>query len=187
MDNHISIKSTKEEVAEFFKNIYRVREDISNNFIKEYISGDILPILSDSDLKSLGLKLGPLKKWKNYYYENLDKFKEEEIFEEISLDSSSEEVKKFLENYLDFKENYNLNGEILFELCEEDMKKLGMKLGQRKKLIKYIKQINMNKNKSITMKSSEVETANFLMKELKLSKQIVEELGLDGETLFELK
>ena len=187
MENYfISNNSTKEEVAEFFKNTFKVSEDVSNNFIKEYISGDILPILSDQDLKSLGLKLGPIKRWKKYYNENIDKFKEEEILEEISLDSSSEEVKKFLESCLDFKENYNLNGEILFELCEEDMKRLGMKLGQRKKLIKYINQMNMNKNIIISKNSSEEEVSDFLMKELKLSEEIVEELCLDGETLFEL-
>ena len=45
----ISNKSTKEEVAEFFKNNFGASEDVSNNFIKEYISGDILPILSDHD------------------------------------------------------------------------------------------------------------------------------------------
>jgi len=142
MDNNISNKSTKEEVAEFFKNQFRVNEDVSNNCIKEYISGDILPILSDYDFKSvLGLKFAPLKRWRKYYYENEDKFKEEEIKEEISPDSSSEEVKKFLESYLDFKDNYNLDGKILFRLNEKDMKKLGMKLGQRKKLIKYTKVI----------------------------------------------
>ena len=170
MDNNISNKSTKEEVAEFFKNQFRVNEDVSNNFIKEYISGDILPILSDYDFKSvLGLKLVPLKRWRKYYYENEDKFKEEEIKAEISQDSSSEEVKKFLESYLDFKDNYNLDGKILFRLNEKDMKKLGMKLGQRKKLIKY--------TKVITRESSEKEVANFLMKELKL----------DGESLFEIE
>ena len=188
----ISNKSTKEEVAEFFKNNFRASEDVSNNFIKEYISGDILPILSDHDLESLGLNFDLINTWMQYYYKNMDKFKENEVKEEISSNSTSEEVKIFLESYLDFKENIDLNGKLLFGLNEEEMKKLAMKLGQRKKLIKYINKINMNKNKvetniTVTKKSSVEEVANFLMNKLKLSKQTIEKLLLDGKALFDIK
>ena len=188
----ISNKSTKEEVAEFFKNNFRASEDVSNNFIKEYISGDILPILSDHDLESLGLNFDLINTWMQYYYKNMDKFKENEVKEEISSNSTSEEVKIFLESYLDFKENIDLNGKLLFGLNEEEMKKLAMKLGQRKKLIKYINKINMNKNKvetniTVTKKSSVEEVANFLMNKLKLSKQTIEKLLLDGKALFDIE
>jgi hypothetical protein len=121
MDNYISNKSTKEEVSAFFSNKFKVNEDISKNFIKEYISGEILPNLSRNDFKFLGIELYTFKRWDKYYNENKDKFKEEEIEEEISSNPSSEEVKKFLEGYLDFKESDNLNGELLFGLNEKDM------------------------------------------------------------------
>ena len=136
--NDISIESTKEEVANFFKYNFDLNEEISNNFINEYISGDILPDLTFEDFKYLGLNIDSIINWNKYYEINEDKFKGNKIKENISSNSSSDEVNLFLNNYLDFKENLNnLNGQKLFELNEEDMKKLGMKLGQRKKLINY--------------------------------------------------
>ena len=47
MDNYISNKSTKEEVSAFFSNKFKVNEDISKNFIKEYISGEIFQIYQE--------------------------------------------------------------------------------------------------------------------------------------------
>ena len=41
----ISNKSTEKEVAGFFEFKFNIDKNISNNFIKEYITGDILPYL----------------------------------------------------------------------------------------------------------------------------------------------
>ena len=107
----LSDKSTKEEVAEFFKLNLKISDDICLNFIKEYITGDILPDLSTNNFKYLGLQLEHIINWNKYYDENEDNFKEVEIKEEISANSNSEEVKQFLLNYLDFTDNVNnLNG-----------------------------------------------------------------------------
>ena len=142
IEKDISGESTKEDVAEFYKTKFNVSEEIFKNFIKEFISGDILPYLSEQEFRFLGLKVGIMKKSLKYIECNKDKFKEKEINGYISSNSSSEEVQKFFESYLDFKENSNnINGKMLLELKEEDMKKLGMKLGQRKRLIKFIEQI----------------------------------------------
>ena len=189
MEQDITNKSTKEEVADFFKKRFRVPEDISNNFIKEYISGDILSYLTHDDFRYLGLKLAHIKRWYYYYEKNEDKFKDEEIKEEIFFNSSPEEVKKFLHSYLDFKEDFKLDGEMLFGLNEEDLIKLGMKLVQRKRLIKYINYFNnkQKKGKVISFESSTEEIANFLLNELKISKETIAELELDGETLFYLE
>ena len=106
----LSDKSTKEEVAEFFKLNLKIN-DICSNFITEYITGNILPDLSTNDFKYLGLQLEHIINWNKYYDENEDNFKEVEIKEEISANSNSEEVKQFLLNYLDFTDNVNnLNG-----------------------------------------------------------------------------
>ena len=190
IEKDISGESTKEDVAEFYKTKFNVSEEIFNNFIKEFISGDILPYLSEQEFRFLGLKVGITKKSLKYIECNKDKFKEKEINGYISSNSSSEEVQKFLESYLDFKENSNnINGKMLFELKEEDMKKLGMKLGQRKRLIKFIEQINNKSLKkiidiTITKESSAEEVSRFLMEKLNFSEETAENFDFDGESLF---
>ena len=192
VEKDISGESTKEDVAEFYKTKFNVSEEIFKNFIKEFISGDILPYLSIDEFKFLGLKFGWIRKSLKYIEENKDKFKEKEIKGYISSNSSSGELKKFLESYLDFKENSNnINGKMLLELKEEDMKELGMKLGQRKRLIKFIEQINNKSLKkmidiTITRESSEEEVSQFLMEKLNFSEETVENFDFDGESLFDL-
>lgn len=60
--NFITIDSTKEEVSNFFSSHYNISQEISNNLIKENISGEILLYLQDSDFKYLGIKPGIKKK-----------------------------------------------------------------------------------------------------------------------------
>ena len=181
-----SSKSLKEEVVVFFESKFSLNQDISNKFINEYITGDILPNLSFNDFKFLGLNLETIINWNKYYDENEDNFDIDEIKEEISYKATSEEVKHFFESYLDFKENINnLNGQMLLDLNEESMKQLGMKLGQRKRLTKYINYLNKMKN-IITINSSKEEVANFLLKNSNLSKQTIEKLQFDGKLIFNL-
>ena len=183
-DEDISYHSTKEEVAEFFKNYLKLEDEIQKNLINEYISGDALSSLSEEDFKYIGLKLGPIKKWFLYYNKNKDKFKKIEIKGQITINSTSEEVGKFFESYLYFKENSkNINGKKLMELNEADMKKLGMKLGQRKRLISYINHVDNN----ISINSSFEEVSQFLRNKLNISENSIKELALDGEALFSLK
>ena len=188
----IDSDSSKEEVVEFFKNNFKISEDISNKFLNEYISGDILQNLSDEELKYLGLKDNDIIQWHSYYDKNKDKFKEDEIIIKITLSSTYEEVKIFLETYLNIKEDLNIiSGKKLLELTEEDMKKLGMKLGQRKKLIKYNNKFKqeqeMEKYIKEALYNDSEEKTKILINKLNLSNQIIEKMGLNKDKLFFLQ
>ena len=135
----ITCESTKEEVANYFLTLLKFGDETKNNFIKEDISGDILLDLNDTDLKKLNLKLGQIKKIKKYIEENKENLVKKEIKEVISIYSSPEEVSTFFESSLNFKENLNkLDGKGLLELNNEEIEKLGLNLGQKKKLVKFI-------------------------------------------------
>ena len=197
----LSNESTEEDVIKFFLEKGGIPEDVQNKIKSENISGDVLPLLTEDEFKNIiGLKFGPMKKWKNYYKENGDKFKEKEIKEKILPNSSEEEVKNLFETCLDFKEPLeNMNGQKLIDLSEEEMKKIGLNLGKRKKLnryIKYFKSLNSEETKEteeenlnflITRKSSREDIANFLKNKLRISQDSIDEMQLDGETLYDLE
>ena len=193
----LSEYSTKEEVADFFVKKFKISEEIKNNFIKEDISGDVLYDILYSEFKSLGLKVGPLKKIQKFLRENKNNFKEKEIKEVITSNTKSKEVKNFFEKCINFKNKLeNLDGKGLLELNEEEMKKLGLNLGQRKKLVKYIEYFKTipppppdspNEEIIITEKSTEEEVSKFLKIRLKFSQDSIYKLGLDGESLFMLE
>ena len=141
--------STKEEVGDFITNL-GLKEEVKNIIINEYITGDVLPLLTVDELKSLGLKVGPAKKIIKQIENNKSKFKEKEIEIKIYPSSSKEEIVEFFEKYLEFKGDLNsMDGKGLLEIKdEEEMKKLGLKYGQRKRLINFI-YINFYQNKFI--------------------------------------
>lgn len=199
MEIMLSKESTEEDVIKFFIDKGQIKEDVQNNIKKENITGDVLPLLNDQELKSnsIGLKFGPLKNWKLYFEKNKDKFKEKEIEDKIFPNSSPEEVVKFLKNSLNIEISDNLNGEKLLVLNEEDLEKIGLSLGKRKKLLKYIEYFRTlkqdksiegkNDNLIITKKSSKEEVNNFFRYNLKLSTKSINELQLDGNKLYKLK
>ena len=130
----------------------------------------------------------------NYLKQFKDKYKEKTINEELSSISTKENIKTFFEVNLNFKGNLNnIDKNDFLNLDEEKMKILGLNLGQRKRLIRYIKYFNNLKNQKseedlvidITEKSEKDEIDLFLSKKLNLSKNLIE--YLDGETLFSLK
>ena len=135
----LSETSSKEKVADYLSVTFQLGDEIKNILMNEYISGDILTSLSDEDFKELGIKLGKRKKIMKFIEDNKSKFKKKEINEKLTINSTKEEVKSFFEKCIEFKGDLNsLNGKGLLELTEERMKSLGLKLGQRKRLIKYI-------------------------------------------------
>ena len=74
---------------------------------------------------------------------------------------------------------------------EEEMDKLGLKFCQKKRLIKYINYFKTLKppeeeNILITRKSSEQDVSKFLKFKLRFSQDSIDDLCLDGGTLFEL-
>ena len=194
----LSNESTEEEVVKFFIEKCKISEDIQNKLKSENITGEVLPLLTKNDFKdSFNFKFANFKKWEIYYNENKDKFTPKEIKEAITPYSTEEEVKSFFERCLSFKGALeNMNGKKLIELNEEEMKKIGLNLGKRKRLIKYIKYFKtLNPKEStedvadnilITRTSSEEDVTNFLKLKLKISKNSIDEIALDGESLFEL-
>ena len=190
MEINLNVNSTPEDVANFFYDNLKISNNIiKNNIINMHIQGDVLLDLTEDDFKSLGIKLGPKKKIQKYLELNKNNFKEKEIKEKITTSSNSEEIKIFFEKCLNFKGNLNnLNGNELIQLDGNKMKDLGLNLGQRKKLVKYI-----NFFKTLKIENPKEEEVNkdfvmFLKQELNFSddsiKKIIEDFGLDAETLL---
>ena len=138
MDKIITSNSSKEEIAEFFKSKFKISEQSCNSIIKEDISGDILLSLSDKEFKTLDLKIGPIKKITKYLSENKAYFPEKEINENLDINSSAEEVKNFLKEFIGYTGDKKFDGKKLLEIDKENMLKMGLNLGQRKRLEKYI-------------------------------------------------
>ena len=187
---NISVKSTKEEIAQFFSKEFNISEKEVNNIIKENISGDILLYLKENEFKSLGIKVDELKKIQLCLKENRDKFIEKQINITVNDNSSIAEVKNFFEEYLVFEGNLDeMDGQTMFKLSEEQMKNLRLNIGQRKRLIKYIKHVKkVNDDKKYRVKisknSTQKEVNQFLKEELKFSDRAIETLGLDAISLF---
>ena len=196
MSEEISVNSTKEEIANYFQKNFKIKEEVKRNFIQEDISGDILLDIADNEFKSLGIKIIPLKKIKEFLTREEIKFrKTKDIKEKITVKASVQEVSDFLEKCINFKKKNILDGKRLIQLDEEGMNELEFNLGQKKKLVKYInyfktliiveeekesedEEIIINKN------STEEEVSNFLRKNSKLSQEKIDELGFDAETLI---
>ena len=179
----LSELSTKEEVADYLCSNKIIKDDVKSILLNEYISGDILPELTEDNMKDLGIRLGPRKRLIKYLSSIKANFKEKEITEKITSNSKPEEVKQFFEKALEFKGELNdLNGKGLLELTEEDMKKLELKFGQRKRLIKYIEYFKTLKIPEeeeeilISRTSSEEEVSKFLKMRLKFSQDSIDAL-----------
>ena len=189
----LSESSTKEEVANYLLTSADLKEEVKTKLIDEYITGDILTTLTKNDLAGLGIPLGPRSRIVKIIDQNKDKIKEKEITEKIYPNSSKEEVKAFFEKSIDFKGELNsLDGKGLLELNETGMQSLGLKFGQRRRLIKYIdffKTLKPPEEKplSISRKSSKDEISNFLKLRLKFSQDSIQNIDIDAESLFDLK
>ena len=189
----LSELSTKEEVANYFHNSLHLNDEVKNIFLNEYISGDVLAELTAHDLNELNIRLGPRQRILAFIHKYASKFKEKKITEKIISNSSVGEIRNFFEKYLEFKgELNNLDGKGLLELTEERMKVLGLKFGQRKRLIKYIRcfkilELADKEDKVlINKKSSSEEVSKFLRLKLNFSQDSIDILELDGESLFDL-
>ena len=68
------------------------------------------------------------------------------------------------------------------------MKNMGLNLGQRKKLHKYIEFVKKNSEEKpkimLNKNSNEKEVASFLKEQFNFSDKVIENLGLDGESLY---
>ena len=142
---NISINSTKEDVSQFLFDNFRISKKVYENIIKENITGEILIYLEDDDYTFLEINPKVKEKIKEYLESNKKKLIVKSIKLPLKFESNKNEVINFFEKYLSFKGNLNdnINGKKLLTFSEQDMKKIGLNLGQRKKLLHYIKHLNM--------------------------------------------
>ena len=199
----LSVESTKEEVAEYFVKNFRLQECNKEKIINEDLSGDTLLKLSElTSGEFIKLLSGKEKintichyKFTKFLKENKDKFQPKEIKEVIIATSDPGEIKDFFNKCLNYQKDLSgLNGKDLLELNEQKMIQLGLNLGQRYKLIRYIdhfKTLNNNFNpikiNEINKDSTEKEVAEFLKTKLKFSQESADGFGFDGNSLLSLQ
>ena len=173
----LSINSKKEEVSQFFVDNYKITEKVKENIIKESIDGEALILLKDDDYTFLEISPEIKDNIKHYIESNKKNFILNQNKITLKFDSNKNETIDFCEKYLSFKENLNddTNGKKLLTLSEQEMKNLGLNLGQRKKLINYIKYVNNNYKK---------ELIEYLKKEVKSLNEFIETLDLNEENSF---
>ena len=194
----ITAESSKEEVGDFVVTHLKLKAENKDIIIKEDISGDVLLDLEENDYKEIGNKVIQMRKIKAYLDQNKDKFGEKHFTEVISIYSDSNEVAEFFKKSLNFEGNLgNLDGKALLELTDEEIKKLGLNLGKRKKLAKYIKyfktlKVEPPKEPILTKESTLEELENYLKKKYKFSEEgincLKEDLGVEsGDSLLLLE
>lgn len=151
MENkELTKESPKDDVAEFCKYRLGFPVDTLKIIINEFLSGDVLPFIIEQELTEIGFNLICRSKILKYVKKNKEKFKDLKFNEKILFNTTKEEMEKFLDKNLDFKGGQNeIDRKGLIKLKVEDMKNLGMKLGQRKRLRNIQKQILKNILKNI--------------------------------------
>ena len=168
----ITSSSTKEEISAFFSTRFKTPKDLQDNLIKEDISGDILFDIQEDELKKLGFKIGPIKKIKKYLSDNKKNFPEIKIDDEtIDSTSTPEMVRNFFDNRLGYKGDLAIDGKQLLEMNKEDIAKMGLNLGQRKKLEKYIKNFKLVQSKKQDIKIKEDENKDILEQDKDLNEE----------------
>ena len=190
----INYKSTEENVAEYLCSKYNISEEAKSKIIQENIDGEVFFDLNQKDMiMSLKIPLNISKNIYNFLVDNKGKFQEKVINFKITSNSNSEDVKLFFQEYIGFNGKLNdLNGYQLLLLNEERTKKMGLNLGQRKKLMKYINyfktlKIEETKEFTISENSSKDDVKKFLKEKLNFSEKSIMEiynLGVDGGFLF---
>ena len=187
----ITKNSSPEEVSQFLAANYNLTEENKISLIKENISGDILPLLDNQEFKELGIKLGQKKKIQKFISENIDNLTANQIDNVVNINSDKEEIKIFLANYLNIKDKEkikDIDGKKLISLNEQEMKNIGLTIGQRKKLVMFIEKMQKTMKENnvgmITPESSAKEVEIFLKNKFNVSDKIIKEMGLDGESLF---
>ena len=134
--------------------------------------------MDDNDYTFLGIEPDVKAKIKNYLETKKNQFIEKPINITLNDNSNINEVKKFCQEYLSFKGKLNddLDGKKILSLTDQEMKNIGLNLGQRKKLLKYIKHVEeINYNNDLK---------KFLNEKLNFTQQKIESLKLNGDDLY---
>ena len=194
----INRSSTIDDICTFLKSL-KIKDTTVSKFKEEKIKGNELFYLIDQDYEYF--KIFKLQK------KNLQKKLEEikvsvsNILDyKINIDSNSkeEEVYNFLKTECHLEENIlekfkDIKGQKFQKLKEQDLKNIGLKLGERRKILSYISsmksKINNVNNNNIISSSTIEEVCSFLKYKFNLSEEILNifrNAEIDGNQFFEL-
>ena len=146
----INKSSTNEEICLFLASL-GIKDDPIKRFREEKIKGNELFFLTGQDYQSFGITLKKKK-----LLERLEQIKKSipnilEYAKNIDINSKEENISTFLKTEIllgeKIIENFkDINGHKFKNLNEDDLKKKGLKLGERRKILSYISTMNNIKN-----------------------------------------
>ena len=186
----ISKESTVDKICDFLKQNGIKKENIFSCFKKENIKGNEIFFFEKNDFSNLGIK------YPEKLIKELDKIKnnKKDIIEfkyNFEDQSTEEDVYNFLKNEIKLEENIlkkfkNMNGINLKELKDKDLENLGLKFGERRKLIKFSQS---NTLIEITTNSSVEQVCEFLKVKFEFdedSLKSIREFEIDGKKFFNI-
>ena len=189
--------SSSEEICNFLKTL-KIKDEILLKFKEENIKGNELFYLIDKDFDYFGIRAK-----KKSLIKKLEEIKSSfpDILlynEKLYIDSKEEEVYNFLKKEILLNEKIlekfkDINGNKLKDLKENDLINLGLKLGERRKIIYYILSIKPKLEnmiiKNISNNSTIEEVCLFLKQKFNLSEDVVNEFktnSIDGEEFLKM-
>ena len=190
--------SNVDEISNFLKQILQ-NDDIVQKFKNEKIKGNEIFYLTDNDYDNvfnIRLKKRKLKSILNEIEKNNTNIKDYE--EKIYINSNEEQVYNFLKKELFLEDKImekfkDINGKKLNSLKENDLIELGLKIGERRKILNYISSMefksNENNANNISKNSTTGEICSFLKNKFNVSEEILEDFrsnNINGNYFFEL-
>ena len=185
--------STVEDIYHFLKPIVK-KDEILSKFKDERIKGNELFFLSKEDYDSLGFKFF------SKLFNKLNEIKKTQIdildFDVILNEQSTEDkINYFLKSEIKLEDGViekfkNINGKEFFSLKEKDLIDSNLKLGERKKIMKYISLYSLNEAINITNSSTTDEICLFLKKKFNLPDEIIQnfrDVEINGEQFFKIE
>ena len=190
--------STVDEIMNFLKQILQ-NDGIVQKFKNEKIKGNELFYLTDNDYDNvfkIKVKKKKLKSILDEIEKNTKNIKDYE--EKIYINSNEEQVYNFLKKELFLEDKIlekfkDINGKKLNSLKENDLIELGLKIGERRKILNYISSMefknNENNANNISKNSTTEEICSFLKNKFNVSDDILEDFrsnDINGNDFFEL-
>lgn len=195
----INKNSGVDDICKYLNNL-GIKKHI-NKFKEEKIKGNEIFYLTDEDFVKLKMKAA-----KDYLKGELNKIKINspdilKFNEIIYSDSKNEEIINFLKNEILLEEDIlvkfrDISGEKFKKLKEEDLITIGLKLGERRKILAYIPSMRPKPTikridpKNISSFSKIEEVCFILNKRFSLSKEILDKFrkfGIDGKKFLEME
>lgn len=180
--------STTEDVCNFLGEFIK-NQNIILKFKEERIKGNEIFYLENKDFQNLGYKL-----FKTKLLPKLNEIKNSQkdilsFNETIDENYTEEQVKNFLRKEMKFNEEIinkfnKINGKLFKKLSSDNLFEFGLKIGERKKLCKYLESI---KDFQINNNSTTEELCTFLKEKFNLSEENLlsfSENEIDGESFL---